>query len=42
MSVPNWVDGPTSWYASEHRIIIALACLAERSYFKILELHILT
>ena len=23
MNVPDWVDGHTSWYASEHRIIIA-------------------
>ena len=23
MNVPDWVDGGTSWYASEHRIIIA-------------------
>ena len=23
MNVPDWVDGCTSWYASEHRIIIA-------------------
>ena len=23
MNVPDWVDGYTSWYASEHRIIIA-------------------
>ena len=23
MKVPDWVDGDTSWYASEHRIIIA-------------------
>ena len=23
MNVPDWVDGITSWYASEHRIIIA-------------------
>ena len=23
MNVPDWVDGVTSWYASEHRIIIA-------------------
>ena len=23
MNVPDWVDSYTSWYASEHRIIIA-------------------